>query len=305
MNKCFPVALLALLNMTISYASSPAPEALSLEVHARRIVPGEVLRLVVRGAARLDHVEGRWLGRELAFAPLDDFPPGSAWAAWALVEVTNSADEGRIEVEARRGEHLLRASQTISIGDAGFPVERLEVAPRHVDPPAEALQRIEREKAHLAEIYRRRRPLPWPTRPFLRPVDGPPTSRFGLRRIFNGVPRSPHSGLDLRAAVGTPVRASSSGVVVVAGVYYYSGKLVIVDHGMGLFTLYAHLSRIDVAEGQRIERGEVLGLSGATGRVTGPHLHWGAKIGNLPFDPRALLDPALFEGRTGEPAVGS
>ncbi|MDQ7007643.1 MAG: M23 family metallopeptidase [Acidobacteriota bacterium] len=285
----------------LAASAGPLPESagtggLRVEIHARRVVPGEVLRVVVRAASALDRVRGTFRGRDLAFAPIDDYPAASAWAAWAVVGLTEEAGVAQVEIEARCGERILHASRRLTIGEAGFPLERLEVAPRHVNPPAEALLRIKREKARLARIYRRRRPLPWPTRPFLRPVAGAPTSRFGLRRVFNGVPRAPHSGLDLRADVGTPVRAASSGTVVVAGEFYYSGKLVILDHGMGLFTLYAHLSRIDVTEGDWIERGRRLGLSGATGRVTGPHLHWGAKIGDRPFDPRALLDPALFGG---------
>ena len=129
----------------------------------------------------------------------------------------------------------------------------------------------------------------------MRPVGGDPTSIFGTRRVFNGQPRSPHPGLDLRASEGTPVRSSGAGRVAIAQDLYYSGNTVIVDHGGGLYTLYAHLSSIDVAEDQEIGPGQIVGESGATGRVTGPHLHWGAKIGNRPFDPRALLEPVLFE----------
>jgi murein DD-endopeptidase MepM/ murein hydrolase activator NlpD len=136
--------------------------------------------------------------------------------------------------------------------------------------------------------------MPPPKEPFVRPVPGEPTSRFGTRRLFNGEPRSPHPGIDLRAAAGATVAAAGGGRVVLADELYYSGNLVILDHGGGLFTLYAHLSRIDVREGQSVRRGERLGLAGATGRVTGPHLHWGAKVGDREFDPTALLDPALF-----------
>jgi murein DD-endopeptidase MepM/ murein hydrolase activator NlpD len=134
-----------------------------------------------------------------------------------------------------------------------------------------------------------------PERAFVPPVPGPPTSVFGTRRFFNDRPRSPHPGLDLRAAGGTPVVAAGPGSVALAADLYYSGNTVILDHGGGLFTLYAHLERIDVAEGDRLRAGDKLGLSGATGRVTGPHLHWGAKVGDRPFDPRALLDSSLFD----------
>ena len=135
----------------------------------------------------------------------------------------------------------------------------------------------------------------WPlAERFVRPVPGQPTSVFGTRRVFNGQARDPHPGLDLRAASGTDVVASGPGRVVLAQDLYYSGNTVIVDHGGGLFTLYAHLSSIGVENGANVEAGQSLGASGATGRVTGPHLHWGAKIGAIPFNPTALLDDRLF-----------
>jgi murein DD-endopeptidase MepM/ murein hydrolase activator NlpD len=155
-------------------------------------------------------------------------------------------------------------------------------------------KRLERERARLREVYRLRSAIPPPAEPFGKPVPGEPTSIFGTRRIFNDKPRSPHPGLDLRGATGEPVGAAGAGTVVIAGEFYYSGNLVILDHGLGLFTLYAHLSEIRVEEGQAVEQGEIVGLVGATGRVTGPHLHWGAKIGDRPFDPAALLDERLF-----------
>jgi murein DD-endopeptidase MepM/ murein hydrolase activator NlpD len=128
----------------------------------------------------------------------------------------------------------------------------------------------------------------------VKPVPGDPTSEFGTHRFFNGEPRAPHPGIDLHAASGTPVFASGPGRVALAEDLYYSGGTVIVDHGGGLFTIYAHLSRIESKAGATIEAGQQLGLSGATGRVTGPHLHWGARVGEAIFDPRALLDPRLF-----------
>jgi murein DD-endopeptidase MepM/ murein hydrolase activator NlpD len=126
------------------------------------------------------------------------------------------------------------------------------------------------------------------------PVPGKPTGIFGERRFFNGQPRSPHPGLDLKAATGTPVLAAGAGRVALACDLYWTGGTVVIDHGGGLFTVYGHLSKVEVAEGTVVEAGARVGLSGATGRVTGPHLHWGAKIGDVPVDPRALRDARLF-----------
>jgi murein DD-endopeptidase MepM/ murein hydrolase activator NlpD len=175
-----------------------------------------------------------------------------------------------------------------------FPSEELKVAPKYVTPPPEVAERLDKERAKLKALYARRTSLDPLDAPFARPVPGDATSVFGTRRLYNGKPRSPHPGLDLRAGEGTPVHAPGPGQVVLAQNLYYSGNTVILDHGGGLFTIYAHLSFIQVTEGSAVEPGQVIGLSGATGRVTGPHLHWGAKIGNSPFDPMALLDPALY-----------
>src|SRR6185437_262575 len=124
---------------------------------------------------------------------------------------------------------------------------------------------------------------------FRTPVRAPPTDSFGTRRTFNGELASVHKGMDFRAHTGTPVRASNSGVVVLARKLYYEGNCVAIDHGLGLFTISMHLSRINVREGDRVTKGQLLGLSGATGRVTGPHLHWAVRWQNAYLDPAKLL----------------
>jgi murein DD-endopeptidase MepM/ murein hydrolase activator NlpD len=220
---------------------------------------------------------------------------GERWSGWASIPLDREPGVARIEVRGKKSDgRTVAGTRAVTIADKDFPVEELSVAPRYVEPPPEVRARIERETAKLAKIYARRREAAPSRTPFVRPVPGAPTSIFGTRRMFNGKARSPHSGLDLRAATGTPVRAAGAGRVELAEELYYSGNTVLVDHGGGLFTIYAHLSTIAVAPGDPIEAGATLGRSGATGRVTGPHLHWGAKIGERPFDPEALLDPALF-----------
>ncbi|HJT17882.1 MAG TPA: M23 family metallopeptidase, partial [Thermoanaerobaculia bacterium] len=125
--------------------------------------------------------------------------------------------------------------------------------------------------------------------PFIDPIAGVKGTNFGVRRIFNGEPRAPHSGADLHAAAGTPVHATNRGRVVLAKNLFFTGNTVLLDHGFGIYSLYAHLSRIDVHAGETVNRGEVVGLVGATGRVTAPHLHWGMRVQGARVDPFSLV----------------
>lgn len=270
--------------------------AIDVDVHARDLVPGEPVRVVASAPADTTGMTGTFLGRELSFQAIAGTEAGTTWTAWAVIDLDREPGPATVQVVATGGDGRAAAGVLdVVIAAKVFPVENLTVSSKYVEPPKETVERIARDRERLAAIYRTRTATRLTGDPFVRPVDGPPTSVFGTRRLFNDKPRSPHPGLDLRAATGTPVRCSGPGSVALAEELYYSGNIVIVDHGGGLFTLYAHLSRIDIAEGDAVEPGDVLGLSGATGRVTGPHLHWGAKIGSVPFDPRALSAGALFK----------
>lgn len=172
-----------------------------------------------------------------------------------------------------------------------FPTTRLSVEPKYVDLSEADAARAGRERKEIDAIYAGVSPDPLWTEPFAVPIPGATGGRnFGRRRVFNDQPRAPHSGADLSAATGTPILAANRGRIVLAKELFFSGNAVFVDHGLGVYTVYAHLSRIDVAPGQLVERGEVVGLAGATGRVTGPHLHWGARVQDARVDPFSLLD---------------
>lgn len=287
---CFRAWIVAAVGLACVAGRAEAPAALNVELLRREAAPGEPLRVVVAAPSGTTSVEGSFADEPLFFVR-----ENGHWAAWAVIDLDAKPGTRRLEVRAKGPGGLpLAASRTLRVVAKTFPEQRLKVADKYVEPSKEALARIEAEKKRLGEIYSRRTPAFFAAGAFARPVPGEPTSAFGLRRFFNGKPRSPHSGLDLVAATGTPVLASADGEIVLADDLYFSGKTVVLDHGGGLFTLYAHLSEIDVKAGNRATREQRLGLSGATGRVTGPHLHWGAKVGDRIFDPRALLDPRLF-----------
>lgn len=269
---------------------------LEITVHARELAPGEPLRIEALAGEPLESLEGSFLGEELFMSRIGSTEAGEIWSGWSMIALDKEPGPAAIELSGTsRGGRRAAATHAITIAPKKFPEEHLNVEPKYVEPPKEVQERLARERAKLRALYKVRRVVDRIGEPFVRPVPGEPTSTFGKKRFFNGKPRSPHPGLDLRAAPGTPVHASGAGKVVIAEELYYSGNVVIIDHGGGLFTLYAHLSEIGVAEGDVVEAGDEVGLSGATGRVTGPHLHWGAKIGNRPFDPTALLDGALFD----------
>ena len=173
-----------------------------------------------------------------------------------------------------------------------FPTRRLTVAEGFVNPPPEVQDRIAKEASRLAALWSASSPTRRWTGPFVRPVSDPANSAFGSRSILNGQPRSPHGGADFLSAAGTPIHAPNDGLVVLADDLYYTGNTVVIDHGLGLLSLFAHLSETAVAEGQTVHAGDIVGRVGATGRVTGPHLHWTVRLGGARVDPLSLLSVA-------------
>ncbi|HSR54495.1 MAG TPA: M23 family metallopeptidase [Acidobacteriota bacterium] len=216
------------------------------------------------------------------------------------VEITATvagSDGGRTRAATASADSVspreVRARYDLEVKDKQFPTRRLKVAPKYVDPPPETRDRIARESRLLTGLFQTSTSEKLWSGAFTAPVPGRvnPDS-FGKRSVFNGKPRSPHSGADFSAPQGTPVKAPNSGTVVLARDLYFAGHTVIIDHGLGLYTFFAHLSKFEVEEGQMVKRGDVLGLSGSTGRVTGPHLHYSVRLNNSRVDPLALMDIA-------------
>ncbi len=205
-----------------------------------------------------------------------------------LLGVDLAAASGAHAIVFEAPDSAQRLAWTLKVAAGRFRVQRLSVNPRYVEVPKEEQERIKADQARVAEAYRRGSLVRlWTS--FARPVSAPSQGNFGARRVYNGRTRSFHAGLDLAAAEGSPVAAGADGRVVLAGELYFSGGTVLLDHGAGLFTQYFHLSRIDVKEGDAVLKGAILGASGHTGRVTGPHLHWGAKLFGARVNPEDLL----------------
>ena len=241
-------------------------------------VPGGVARLSLGPAA----------ARPQAFA--DDVPllvQGDAREWTAVVGIALAAEPGTAHISVRGPDGSSRPVG-YRIAAKRYSEQHLKVSPRTVDLSPEDQARFERERAHQAQVMATfSTPLP-EVLALQVPVPGRRSSSFGLRRVFNGQSRNPHSGMDIAAPTGTPVVAPLPGRVMDVGDYFFNGNTVWLDHGGGLLSMLCHLSRIDVRPGDTLRTGDVLGAVGATGRVTGPHLHWSLSLN------RAMVDPALF-----------
>jgi murein DD-endopeptidase MepM/ murein hydrolase activator NlpD len=198
--------------------------------------------------------------------------------------------EVSIRLAAAEGPATRNITAPIRILPQAFGEERLTLPDSKVHLSPESLARVKKEKKRISSLWSDETPERFWEGSFLIPVEGRPGSPFGLRRWINGEPRSPHSGMDIKAPEGKPVRAANHGRVVLVGDFFFAGRAVFLDHGQGVYTMYFHLSKIDVMEGQQVAKGDVLGLVGMTGRATGPHLHWGVRLGGARVDPASLVD---------------
>ena len=261
-------------------------EVLHIEAAARALQPGELVVLTITAPADADMVRVTAFARTVR-AFRDD---RQTWRALLGIDLLAKPGPTSAVVTARTPHGSVTATHAFTVLAKQFPTRRLTVDPALVEPPPSELARIERETARTNSIYASPAPAPLWAGTFMRPVGDPSNSRFGVRSIFNGRPGSPHTGADFLSGAGTPIKAPNAGRVRLAENLYFSGNTVIVDHGLGLFSLFAHLSAFNVKEGDEVDTGELLGLVGATGRVTGPHLHWAVRASGARVDPLSLLE---------------
>ena len=261
------VPLFVLLVCAVSIDAQQPP--LQITVLPPSIYPGDVVRIDVAGVDAFSasvfgkHIKDGLIGIDL------DTKPG----AYSL------------DIETAQGRV---ATVSLRVLPKAFPVRRLSVPPGFVNPPPEELGRISREFKTTEGIFHSASARKW-RGPFLLPVDGTPNSNFGTRSYYNGRRRSPHAGVDFVGAPGTPIRAANHGVIALAEPLYFTGNTVIVDYGGGLYSLFAHLSEFKVKSGDTVTPDTVVGLVGATGRVTGPHLHWSVRLQGARVDPLSLV----------------
>ena len=252
---------------------------------------GEVLHLWVNVPEGMYVEKGEMLSRPLHFSASS----GKSGTWDALFGIDMGQDPGAYEVNVRlaalEGPAERKVISVIRISAQAFGEERFTIQDdSKVHLSQESLDRVKKERVQIAALWPAETPERLWEGSFMMPVEGRSGSPFGLRRWINGERRNSHSGMDIKAPEGQPVKAANSGRVALVGDFFFTGRAVFLDHGQGVYTMYFHLSKVDVAEGQKVSKGEVLGLVGMTGRATGPHLHWGVRIGGARVDPASLLD---------------
>ena len=296
--------LRTLAGLTCLLALPALPAAAAGQTHAARITwrpafpqQGDPLLVSVRPKDGKAPEGGTFLGRPLRFF---------AWGQgeWrALVPVPVDTHPGpqalKVTLVARGGVSRRTETRKVTVKAGDFETEHLHVSPRFARPPKRYRRELHRDHRRVHLAYAHRTPKRLWRAPFVTPLDGRTTNPYGVKRTFNGKTRSRHLGWDIDGKTGDPVKAAAAGRVVLAHHLYYSGNTVILDHGLGLFTVYFHLSKMDVSPGDRVDAGDVLGKVGATGRATGPHLHFGVKLEGHYVSPRRLLDLGMGD----DPAV--
>jgi murein DD-endopeptidase MepM/ murein hydrolase activator NlpD len=273
----------------IAKEAPPCTAGTTLRLSAPEASQGSLLLIELKSAKPLAEVQGEW---------------GERIVPWWQEGADRARRRGLLGVDLEKapGEYELKITgQTasgerigcdvmVAVAKGQFATEKLQVEKQFVEPSPEQVKRANDERQRLRDIFDRVTPERLWDGPFRIPLDGVTTgSNFGKRRILNGNPGSPHGGMDLPGTTGTSVHAAQRGRVALAEELFFSGNTVVVDHGLGIYTFYGHLSEIDVKTGDALETGAVLGKVGATGRVTGPHLHWGLTVERARVNPLLLV----------------
>lgn len=270
-----------------SPAKAPVSSTWSVRLQPTKLVNGSPIVIQVKAPANLKSMAGRWLGHDVFF---EFGPKANTW--YGIAGVSLETHPGTYPLllagTTMTGEKIPFQSK-VPIGRARYPIISVKVATKFTEPNPQQQQQIKQDHDVKAELFNRVTPeQEWSGR-FLAPAAARISDVFGTRRVFNGHVQSMHQGLDYAVPSGTPIAALNRGTVLLARPLYFEGNCVVIDHGQGLLTMYLHLSEIKVKEGERIDRGQQIGLSGGTGRATGPHLHVAVRWQGVYLDPAILL----------------
>ncbi len=285
LSSIFPVELFS--------STPPAPMGHDGEYSGKQ---GQVLVVKVKGEEQATEVKGTFLSRTIPF--FREFRPGEPAGYIGLLGIDMQDEPGTYElsVEVKQGEQAKQLSFNVQVAKEKFTVEHLKLPKDKVDLDEKSTARWKTEQQLVREALAENSRLKLWRSNFVEPVTGKRTGIFGSVRIMNGQARNPHNGEDIGAPMGTDVAATNDGIVRITVDHIFSGKGVFVDHGLGFYTMYFHLSEILVKDGDLVTAGQIIGKVGATGRATGPHLHWGVKLNGARVNPYALLDLPFKNG---------
>jgi murein DD-endopeptidase MepM/ murein hydrolase activator NlpD len=285
------IAYFALLLLCFSSASakeSPtSSKTLVVTWQPKKLVNGSPALFRASPPARLEALWGTWLGHNIQFR----FDPASkTWYGFGGVSLGTSAGPHPLELQGTTAAgRAIAYERSVQVYRAKYPKIAVNVPKQFTEPSAEQLRTIAQDKSLKDSVFEKVTPVPEWAGDFDPPVEARVSDVFGTARVFNGKAQSVHQGLDYAVPSGTPVHALNGGTVLLARPLYFEGNCVVLDHGQGLLTLYLHLSEFAVKEGDVVQRGQVLGLSGGTGRATGPHLHIAVRWQGVYLDPATLL----------------
>ncbi|MDT7040919.1 M23 family metallopeptidase [Candidatus Nitronereus thalassa] len=246
---------------------------------------GEVLVVTLPVSGHPQKVVGHLLKRDIIFFPIAD----GEYAGLLGLDMQDRPGQHDLVIQVEYPDRQEEHKVTILLMKEDYKVQHLKLPKKMVDLDSKTLARVKKESKVLHQAFDSVVPKPLWRTGFIEPVQGRVSGRFGSRRVINGQSKRPHSGEDIAAPNGTPVVAMNSGVVRLTMDHFFTGKGVVLDHGLGLFSMYFHLADVDVSQGQMVEKGQTIGKVGATGRATGPHLHWGVRLNGSRIDPYSLL----------------
>lgn len=281
------VALFAMLITAFGSALGQESAAWKVSYQPNQLVNGAPILFQVKAPGSLSKLQATWQSHTISFRQ------GRACGCWyAIAGIALSTKPGlyTLDLEATSASgNKLQYHEEISVTAAAYPSTTIKVAPEYVEPPKETMARIEEEQKVKKQVFSSSADEPLWTGAFKAPADAQTSGVFGSARLYNGVKKNQHQGLDFRVGTGTPVHASNAGTVILARPLYFEGNCVAVDHGQGLITLYFHLSEFKIKEGDKVDRGQLLALSGGTGRSTAPHLHFAVRWQGEYLNPATLL----------------
>jgi murein DD-endopeptidase MepM/ murein hydrolase activator NlpD len=285
---CLIIALLLSLFALPLRAAGPKEAEITFIHKERSLQPGEAVLFEARSSRPLKQLRVEAFG---GVFPAFSEDGGLMWAGLAGIDLSTKPGNYKVTLRGteKSGEEVT-VHELLAVKSKKFPTRELTVEPKYVTPPADVLARIQRERVKVDGIFNSTTAEKRWNGSFLLPVPGKVISAFGKRSVYNGKPGSPHRGADFRGATGTPIQAPNAGKVVLVSDLYYTGKTVIIDHGLGLYSYFGHMSSISVKEEALVQSGDIVGEVGATGMVTGPHLHWTVCLGGIRVDPLSLID---------------